>query len=242
MDQPRTFIAVTDTARVIVVAAPTPNGLDCAVTLNGTRCRSLYELDGIEATCKRLVAAQYGVVREWVRGGTRVSTVGKRVMALDIDGVLNSFAFMARNRATWCNASLVTMLDPAACARLERILVATGATILVSSACRVSDTCAEIEAALRACGAPSAVVIGATPPSWLDSKRGHEIQRWLDAHGPVETLAIVAYKQPISRAQVAAIRPAKFLAGEDGGFGLEVGRKRVGGGGHGQDGLSAYSA
>lgn len=61
-----TFVATTDTARVIVVATPTRNGLDCTVTLNGTRMRSLYELDGIERACRRLVIAHYGTVREWI--------------------------------------------------------------------------------------------------------------------------------------------------------------------------------
>lgn len=63
---PYTFIATTDAARVVVVATPTPNGLDCVVTLNGTRMRSLYEIAGIERACRRLVAAHYGTVREWI--------------------------------------------------------------------------------------------------------------------------------------------------------------------------------
>ena len=117
--------------------------------------------------------------------------MGRRVLVLDLDGVLNSRVFMWRNRATWNNSVPESMLDPAACARLERILVETGAVIVVSSSWRVDTSCEEIETALRARGAPSAKVIGATPRSWSGSKRGDEIQRWLDENGPVETFAIV---------------------------------------------------
>ena len=114
-----------------------------------------------------------------------------RVLFLDIDGVLNSHAYMQKHRAFWDFADVASMLDPDACARLDRVLTATGAAVVISSSWRICTRLADIRGALRTRGAPSARVIGKTPNPWTGSRRGHEIQRWMDARDDVESFAIV---------------------------------------------------
>lgn len=114
-----------------------------------------------------------------------------RVLFLDIDGVLNSHAYMQKHRAFWDFGDAPSMLDPDACARLERVLAATGAAVVISSSWRICTSLADIRGAIHSRGAPSARVIGKTPNPWTGSRRGHEIQRWLDAHDDIDSFAIV---------------------------------------------------
>ncbi len=115
-----------------------------------------------------------------------------KVLFLDIDGVLATLAWMRSIGALW-DCAPIEQIDPTLCARLERVLSRTGAVIVVSSGWRCdADTPTDvIEAILRSRGAPSARVIGSTPDPWTGSMRGHEIQRWLDAHPEVTRFAIV---------------------------------------------------
>jgi hypothetical protein len=84
----------------------------------------------------------------------------QRVLFLDIDGVLNS--------EEWMRAGHMKDIDrdafsPELCARLERVIQATGCDIVISSSWRIGHSTDEILGHLRARGAPSARVIGATP-------------------------------------------------------------------------------
>lgn len=113
----------------------------------------------------------------------------QRILFLDIDGVLNS--------AEWCRAGYmrdawIDHFSPRLCERLERVLATTGCDIVVSSSWRITTPEKTIERYLRARGAPSAHVIGATP-AWRQSMgrgnivgayemRGDEIAAWLTAN------------------------------------------------------------
>lgn len=115
----------------------------------------------------------------------------KPLLFLDIDGVLNSVKFM--ELGTMWGSSLES-LDPIACERLERVLAATGAEIVLSSAWRHSTSPELMERYLHKRGCPSARVIDRTPfnsemPVRAGTKRprhecerGLEIQHWLDTH------------------------------------------------------------
>jgi hypothetical protein len=114
------------------------------------------------------------------------------ILFLDIDGVLNSVEWM-KHGTMW--GSNLGALDPVACARLDRVLVATGADIVLSSAWRHSTSCEKMQTFLRVRGCPSARVIDRTPwgsemPPDSGDERGHQIQHWLDTH-PTPRFAIV---------------------------------------------------
>jgi hypothetical protein len=127
-----------------------------------------------------------------------------RVLFLDIDGVLNHCNFLmgrgGRRFATEDEENLA-MLDPVACLRLERVLAATGAVIVLSSSWRIRTKPPAMESLLHRRGVASARVIDETPtrvraapdsPLVFAAARGHEIQGWLDttAHD-VDSFAIV---------------------------------------------------
>jgi HAD domain in Swiss Army Knife RNA repair proteins len=108
-----------------------------------------------------------------------------KIVFLDFDGVLNS--------ETWArNGGVVNglwTLDPEAVRRLQRIIDATGAYIVVSSSWRHGHTLDELRTILRDAGLtdpPTArydlrswTVLDVTPDS-LDGFRAREIRRWLD--------------------------------------------------------------
>jgi len=123
------------------------------------------------------------------------------IIFLDIDGVLNSGAWFDENPGALGDFP-VGHLDPAAVARLERILTTTGARIVISSSWRHggspllgpggrrlgSDrerTYIAIEALLRERGAPSALVVGQTA-LFSGHTRAWQILCWLDEHFAVE--------------------------------------------------------
>lgn len=132
------------------------------------------------------------------------------ILFLDVDGVLNSSKYMTDNPGSFDRSNWIHMLDPVACARLERVLVATGAKIVLSSTWRRRFKPYYMTEMLRRSGAPSADVIGATPDSVLVNNcrrrtnrceakvyvnqrgtRGHEIQCWLTLHPAVKNFAII---------------------------------------------------
>lgn len=97
-----------------------------------------------------------------------------KVVFLDIDGVLNSRAWvkdLGRDRG-------LGHLDPAACARVQRLCEDTGAKLVISSTWRLIHKRASIGDMFRARGL-AATILGMTAA--LHTKRGHEIQAWLDA-------------------------------------------------------------
>ena len=114
-----------------------------------------------------------------------------KVLFLDVDGVLNSARYLRENPGAFDRKDESKHFDPAACARLDRVLFSTGAKVVVSSTWRLTNTTSQIERFLISRGAASARIIGATPPSWAGSRRGDEIQEYLDGHPGVTRFAIV---------------------------------------------------
>lgn len=128
-----------------------------------------------------------------------------KMLALDIDGVLNSVDYMVANPGSFDRSGPDhrDMLDPAACARLNRVLQKTGAVIVISSTWRINWSGKQVEGMLHARGCPAAIVIGETPRQYgkyrdgddalieLAYGRGVEIQMWLDEHPEVTKFAIV---------------------------------------------------
>ena len=97
-----------------------------------------------------------------------------KVVFLDIDGVLNSRGWvkdLGRDRG-------LGHLEPAACARVQRLCEDTGAKLVISSTWRLIHKRASIGDMFRARGLTT-TILGMTAA--LHTKRGHEIQTWLDA-------------------------------------------------------------
>lgn len=112
-----------------------------------------------------------------------------KILFLDIDEVLTSIEFSERLLATTGKHRELDEVDPLACARLERVLQATGAKIVLSSTWRILRSTAFVQDVLRNAGAPSAEIISVTPrldagpcpelAIWLAKTRGEEISVWL---------------------------------------------------------------
>lgn len=121
-----------------------------------------------------------------------------KLIFLDFDGVLNSAGWFAR-MASWpvvgfSEAELLSHLDPAAVARLERIIVATGAKCVLSTSWRAFIRPEEAQRLLAAKGAPSVEFVGETPKHYREAfdadvsasrlePRGAEIWEWLVQQG-----------------------------------------------------------
>lgn len=87
-----------------------------------------------------------------------------RVLFLDVDGVLNSSAYLELRAAARANGDWAQLLDPAACALLNDVLAATGARIVLSSDWRFRvESLVHMERMLRARGALCAEIVGQTP-------------------------------------------------------------------------------
>ena len=99
-----------------------------------------------------------------------------KIIFLDFDGVLNSQQFLHSHQGGFG----MTQVDPRAAARLEKLVKATGAKIVVSSSWRHIYSVEEIQEILKKVGAPAAAraVIDRTPVG--EGNRGQEIQDWLD--------------------------------------------------------------
>lgn len=107
---------------------------------------------------------------------------------LDIDGVL------IPGRWIWAlpeafRGGVVNVMDPAAVARMNRLLAVTGADVVVSSTKRLMGLEAFCEWA-RGQGL-IANVIGATAAPQGATRRGHEIAAWLLEHDPLGERAFV---------------------------------------------------
>lgn len=104
-----------------------------------------------------------------------------RVLFLDIDGVLNSATWFAKMQADALSRRPIShMIDPDCVARLNQILDASGAEVVISSSWRIVHSLGEINAALKEKGF-TGKIIGKTPTN--GGSRGAEIQQWLTAHG-----------------------------------------------------------
>lgn len=110
-----------------------------------------------------------------------------KVLFLDIDGVLNSQPFLIeaqRIRKDWEHSSStersISMINPDAVELLNEIVQRTDCAVVVSSSWRIGNNRHELQHYLELRGFRFSV-LGCTPIiSTPDSKRGHEIQRWLD--------------------------------------------------------------
>lgn len=109
----------------------------------------------------------------------------KPIIFLDIDGILNSKAWCQRNPFTLGWEGWKSQLDPLLVNRMNRIVMCTGATIVLSSTWRFSWTAESITKLLAECGG-TFTVSDVTPPevkgradaiyAWLD---GRDVERWL---------------------------------------------------------------
>lgn len=127
-----------------------------------------------------------------------------RVLFLDIDGVLNSNAYLKANPGSFDRSKgYISMFDPVACARLQVVLMVTGAKIVISSSWRIVHSIDDIRGYLAARGI-TAEVIGLTPSGGYDLSadhafptnetltcRGAEILAWVDAHPELDSYAVV---------------------------------------------------
>jgi hypothetical protein len=113
-----------------------------------------------------------------------------KILFLDFDGVLNSHKWIGANQHLFNSKQLFmhSDVDSEAVARLQRIVDATGAKVVISSTWRRFSTRVALQAILRKHGF-TGEVLGLTPV--LNTKRGHEIQQWLDENGPIESLVIL---------------------------------------------------
>lgn len=117
-----------------------------------------------------------------------------KVLFLDVDGVLNS-----AERPAQCREGGIMGIDPVLTSRLVRVLLATGAKVVVSSAWRICgiDPGSRFFDCLSAADPTGLVlgrIIGKTADGWARRDcdcRGDEIQLWLDSHKDVTAFAIV---------------------------------------------------
>lgn len=125
----------------------------------------------------------------------------RAVVFADLDGVGNTEAWraerkrMAKRASPWLGDA--SWLDHALVARLDRICLATGAAVVISSQWRVSTGMPRTVAALRATGL-TADIVGATPVIQAPlgafertSMRGAEIMAWLAVHALVEKWVVL---------------------------------------------------
>lgn len=115
-----------------------------------------------------------------------VDRAARRVVFLDVDGVLNCASRWAQLPP--CGPAANNRVDPEAVARLKRILDATGADVVVSSAWRIEHM-QVLVAFLATCGIPRHRVVGHTPR--FGSNRGLQIAHWLRAHDEVGPFVIL---------------------------------------------------
>lgn len=101
-----------------------------------------------------------------------------RIVFLDFDGVLNSRALVERSLAP--HAPGIGLLAEDAVARVERLCVATQASIVVSSTWRLTFGLPVLQEMLRAKGLATTPVLDVTPMIPHKRGRGQEIQMWLD--------------------------------------------------------------
>lgn len=113
-----------------------------------------------------------------------------KVIFLDFDGVLNSHKWIGANQHLFETDRLFMHrdVDPEAVERLNRIVDATGAEVVVSSTWRRMNSRGMLQFILRKHGF-NGFVKDVTPI--LGTRRGFEIQQWLDEHGPVESFTII---------------------------------------------------
>lgn len=116
------------------------------------------------------------------------------IIFLDFDGVLNTDEYLRTAARTTGRIASEVDLDPAAVARLQEIVDATGAAVVVSSSWRLLYCLDALTGYLRARGFRGDVV--GTTPRWVattdpDAPRGAEIALWREEWGHVGPYAIL---------------------------------------------------
>jgi len=109
------------------------------------------------------------------------------IIFLDIDGVLNDVAFLDKRDVSgprvW-DGTWSDMINPAAVARLNRILDATGAHVVISSSWRIARTNEQILETLRGHGFTGRIVgrtdsLGARFMEIRMYAAHHRLERWI---------------------------------------------------------------
>jgi hypothetical protein len=112
-----------------------------------------------------------------------------KVVFLDFDGVLNSKAFFKSPRHEDSEAGA---LDPEAIARLNRLLAATGAVVVISSSWRHGYPLAALASMLESRGFVG--VVRDKTRDWISpacTQRGDEIADWLCDHPECTTYVVL---------------------------------------------------
>lgn len=109
----------------------------------------------------------------------------KRVLFLDFDGVLNSFQSIGEKRIQRLNS----MIDPYHVTKLQQIIDATGAEVVISSTWRRFHDLRQLRGILYRAGLTNAAVVGRTPDHsatrsatspYRSVERHFEIRAWLE--------------------------------------------------------------
>jgi hypothetical protein len=104
-----------------------------------------------------------------------------KILFLDFDGVLNSNEWFTSFERSG-RSPKAEQIDPEAVARLNRVVEASGARIVVSSSWRLGHTVGELQQILEDRGFRGEIV-GTTPD--LSAVRGQEVLAWLSAQAEV---------------------------------------------------------
>lgn len=117
-----------------------------------------------------------------------------KIIFLDIDGVLNNRGFICRperNRHLPDLENMADMIDPIMVERLNHILDASGASVVVSSSWRIGETNANLRWILNSRGFKGQIIGKTRSPHGPNFDRDSEIQAWLDEHNDVESFVIL---------------------------------------------------
>lgn len=119
-----------------------------------------------------------------------------RVCFLDFDGVLNDAEFLQTSKDH--EDTEAGELNPVAVARLNRIVTATDAAIVVSSSWRYGRTVEHLRGMLESRGFLGRVIDKTADWSkftdgnvYAAKERGDEIRSWLDEHPEVDTFVVL---------------------------------------------------
>ena len=114
----------------------------------------------------------------------------QRLLFLDIDGVLNTFATLGSSRAVTTNGWPAPISRPLL-ARLKRVLERTNALVVLSTAWRLDELGRRaLQVGLASAGIDNSRIVGATPYQG-GGPRAHEISAWLQTYGPCAAWAAV---------------------------------------------------